>query len=105
MSCSCDFDPPDLQDVRKYKARKPHICEECSEDIKPGDEYVAISSLFESSWSHYALCEYCEHDWKVLEKLGYCGVIGDLKKLWKEAWGTSPAQGLPARDTGRTNDV
>lgn len=89
MSCYCDFDPPAIQKSKTYKARVSHTCEECRESINPGEEYLAISSLFEGSWSHYSLCEYCEHDWKVLEGLGYCGAIGDLKKLWQEAFGNN----------------
>jgi len=86
VSCYCDYDPSDVWDERKRKARKEHVCYECREKIEKGDEYVYITSLSDGSWWHYKICEYCEHDWKIVREAGHCYLIGGLQIAWEDMW-------------------
>ena len=88
MTCGCDFD--DVADVwceTRRKAYKAHRCRECHETIEPGDEYVSISFLWEGHWFREPICEFCDHDWGVLAKLGYTKLLGGLEEYWRQAWG------------------
>ena len=88
MSCYCDADGmSDVWTEDKRKARKEYKCSECQEKIEKGDEYIYISSLYDGSWSHSRLCEYCKHDWDYLMNVGHCMVIGFLEESWKEHYG------------------
>lgn len=57
--CYCDFEEPDFYVARIHTARKPHRCEECRREIKPGEQYEYVSA----SWGHiartYKTCEHC----------------------------------------------
>lgn len=86
MSCYCDYDPADVWNEKKRVARKTYTCYECREKIEPGDEYVYISYLAEGSWSHHRICEYCEHDWKVVRDAGHCYLLGGLQETWGDLW-------------------
>lgn len=57
------------------KARKSHRCEECSEPINPGENYVYVASLYDGSWSDYKFCRRCQWDQRrifLLEKADGC---------------------------------
>ena len=86
MSCYCDYDPADVWDERRHRARKAHKCYECNETIDPGDDYIRISYLSEGQWGHHKMCEYCEHDWQVVRDAGHCYLVGGLAEAWEDMW-------------------
>ena len=88
-ACYCD-DVSTIWNEKRVVARKEHVCYECGEKIEKGDEYVRIGSLFDGRWDTYKICEYCDHDWGVLRKLGYCQLVGGLAETWDEAYRYTP---------------
>ena len=61
------------------KAKKSHKCEECQEEIKPGDLYSYSTMLFDGSWTTTKMCLSC----KEIGDHFTCGsrIVG---QLWEE---------------------
>lgn len=59
ISCSCDFDPAVFYRTRVVTARKPHKCEECSGEIRPGDKYEYVSAKWEYEIDTFHTCSHC----------------------------------------------
>lgn len=62
-NCSCIFDDygdyPDVYDKQERKARKKHVCEECSKKINIGDKYLYQTCLIDGDWEHQKICLDC----------------------------------------------
>ncbi len=66
-SCSCvyvGYDPVDFYHQQKRKARKEHICGECSYKIQPGQiyldaKYKSSDGLNGDSWITHKVCPSC----------------------------------------------
>lgn len=86
MPCFCDADPPDVWHAKDRTARCRHVCDECREVIEPGDRYTYHAMLYDGEWEHYHMCEFCEHDAKIVSSAGLCWTIGELENIWKEMW-------------------
>jgi predicted RNA-binding Zn-ribbon protein involved in translation (DUF1610 family) len=94
VSHSCD-EAYSIYDERQLRANKPHECEACGLEIRPGDTYTRAFVLFNGRKEHYKRCARCqllhEHlrtlapgDMWPDEQLG-CGT------LYSEEWGPPPA--------------
>lgn len=59
ISCSCDYDPPDFHCATIRKARKPHRCEECGTQIKPGERYEHVAGANDGSIWTAKTCNEC----------------------------------------------
>lgn len=62
MECYCEpteGEPCDLWSSSWRKARKPHKCGECREEIKPGERYRYTFILFEGDASDFKECAFC----------------------------------------------
>ena len=65
MDCSCvyidnDNAPEIVTDTNIKKARKNHICSECSEIIKKGVPYEKIQGKWEGVFLTYKTCAHCQ---------------------------------------------
>jgi len=58
MSCDCD-ETADIWVEVKRRARKVHRCSECRGEIKKGETYTRISSLYDGRWTTSKQCEDC----------------------------------------------
>ena len=69
--CYCEPQEGEACDVWTTKmrvARKSHKCCECREEIKAGDRYEYIFSVFEGDIYTYKTCEFCANEYKRLLK-------------------------------------
>ena len=89
--CSCDYDPSDVWDANIQRARKQYHCDECGEDIHPGEHYERVGSLFDGRWSTYRFCLSCVEwsralgAWSRLHRDAcVCWTIGDMAGALKE---------------------
>ena len=70
------------------RARKQHVCEECRLKIKPGTTYARTASLYDGSWTNYAVHLECQ---TLAAELGdlMCGdegaAIGQMREHLAEA--------------------
>lgn len=74
-----DYDPCDFYARTERRARKPHTCDECTRDIKPGEDYEAVSMVADGRWSSWKTCWFC-----VALVRDYCGgtqIHGELAEL------------------------
>jgi hypothetical protein len=100
FSCNCDYDPCDVWDETKRKARKAHKCTECRGAIKPGETYTVINMLFDGSWSTAKRCEDCSVVVCDLGKLTkahggcFCYGIGQLPQDMCDLAGSTDEKGL-----------
>lgn len=79
--CSCDHDyntRPQVCRVRTRRARVPHVCCECHEEIPQGARYEEVTGLWECGWDRFCTClpcvgirrDYCPNGW-------FYGGLGD----------------------------
>jgi len=72
MECYCE--PSDTDDysevwnVTWHTARKPHKCCECLEEIKPGQKYEKIFSVFDGGIQTYKTCEFCAKEYEAFRE-------------------------------------
>jgi len=76
MECSCNMNTSadeyySFQDVKMVKARKIHICTECGEEIKKGDEYEYFKGVLNGDWDRYKTCKNCLSLRNMFFKNGY----------------------------------
>ncbi|MCJ7796358.1 MAG: hypothetical protein MUQ56_06270 [Thermoleophilia bacterium] len=81
-SCCCsvdvDNDAPAFSRITDRRARKPHVCCECHEEIAVGDIYEDASGLWDGDFSRYKTCAICV---LIREDLCPCGYYyGDLRE-------------------------
>lgn len=75
MSCSCDFETPDVFDQVTRHARKAYRCDDCGiRRINPGDAYVETRGLWDHKWSTYRACLRCQRVRDALDR-DDCGCI------------------------------
>lgn len=76
LQCSCDFDGGswDFFDERTVKARKEHVCGECGEIIKSGEEYSCAAGKFEGCFETHKTCRHCR---QIAKNFG-CFNFGEL---------------------------
>jgi hypothetical protein len=58
-ACYCDYDAPEAWSSRISTARKPHVCEECSCIIQPGEKYEYVWGKWEGIVSIFKTCTRC----------------------------------------------
>jgi hypothetical protein len=57
--CVCDYDSPDFYHRSMRTARKAHRCEECAEEIRPGDRYEYVAGKWNGDLDTFKTCERC----------------------------------------------
>ena len=80
-ACYCDFDPPEFYSARRIKsARKPHRCEECRREIKPGESYEVHNGKWEGAFDTFIWCSHCADlcAWARISVPCFCWYFGDL---------------------------
>lgn len=85
--CYCDFsDPPTFFTETTVRARKPHLCCECRDEIKPGETYRRSSGKWEGRCETFATCLACVVLWKsvLLETGCECWCFGGLREELRE---------------------
>lgn len=81
--CGCDADN-DFQTSTTQMARKPYQCGECRQNIKPGDTYRRIFTVFDGSGSTHRVCERCDDLMAAFEAVGYCYYLGEFLTSYAE---------------------
>ena len=90
FACDCsvspyDHDGPTVCTTRTRRARKPHRCCECGEEIRPGEQYEAVRGLWEGYWDSYATCLTCV---RIRRDYCPCGwIYGGLRETLMECIG------------------
>ena len=67
MECYCEpaeGEPCEVWLPSFRTARKIHECCECHEEIKPGERYEYIFSIFEGEVTCYKTCIFCAGEWE-----------------------------------------
>ncbi len=58
--CTCEEgQEPSVYVERERRARKPHVCEECSNPILIGERYLRISGVWDGMGQDFATCLSC----------------------------------------------
>lgn len=85
--CSCDYDPPEFCSSSVRKARKPHRCEECGNEIRPGDLYEYVSGKWDGWFSTFTTCDFCLdlRVWTENNLPCFCPVMGNMHEEMKAA--------------------
>ena len=86
--CDCSYDDVenfDLQYVTKRKARKSHICCECKDEIKKGEQYEHVKTLQSHTWFEDKTCIPCTRVRNDFCSGGY--YYGELRETLKECLG------------------
>ena len=92
MNCYCDYEPSDVWNQRRVKARKAWKCGECCGTISIGETYHRAKSLYDGRWDTFRRCEDCmviACDLKKLERLKdfcFCDLWGGMTHAMGEAW-------------------
>jgi len=65
MECGCVYYADDLEEPacgtsKLSRARKVHICSECGEMIKAGEEYLCIHGIWYGRWQTFKTCRLCQ---------------------------------------------
>lgn len=75
--CDCEYPRISINVVRK--ARKSHVCYECSSIINPKEEYEESRYLHDDGWTNVKLCSLCSELSKwLLESTDCCYSLGQL---------------------------
>jgi hypothetical protein len=64
LMCNCstdDFDYPDFYTHKTVKARKPHKCCECQDEINPGEKYELVKGKWCGRIDSFKTCLPCVH--------------------------------------------
>lgn len=89
--CACDpseGEPWTILTSEVRTARKAHQCEECLEQIKPGDRYHYFAGIFEGAMEVVKRCAFCqsevdriakERDWYVANGDLACCLVAELR--------------------------
>lgn len=81
--CSCDYDDgehPAVHTEQVVRARKTHVCCECGEEIKVGEQYERAKGLWDGSWGTYTTCIPCM---RIRDDLCSCFIYGHLREtVW-----------------------
>lgn len=79
FECCCDYDndPAEIFDERMIKGRKDHVCCECRDTIKKGEQHRITEMLFEGNWSRDRTCLTCV---AIRKDHGDCMPVGYLKE-------------------------
>jgi len=81
--CSCihvgDYEEADLFQAVTRIAHKTHKCCECHREIKPGEEYLHESGLWDGDWDKYKTCADCLS----VRKEFFCGG-GIYEMMWED---------------------
>jgi hypothetical protein len=57
--CACDYDPPEFYSSKIRTARKAHRCEECGNEIRPGDRYEHVVGKWDGWLDTVKTCQHC----------------------------------------------
>jgi len=77
-SCPMDADPVELYTPVVRKARKPHLCYECSQVIAPGTTYTYVSYKAEGEFFNHKFCGTCWELSQFAVRIGIEVVFGEL---------------------------
>lgn len=83
--CSCDYDdgePAKLFDQRTIRVRKAHVCCECGDEIKKGDECQLTKGLWGTEFEQFYTCKVCAR-----VRRDFCAPYGCLWEDLVEALG------------------
>ncbi|MFH1834236.1 MAG: hypothetical protein ABH877_04355 [bacterium] len=87
-SCCCSTDIDNFSDLTVTtvrRARKPHVCCECGEEIVVGQSYENSRGLYDGHWSEYKTCTVCV---AIRDDLCPCGhYCGELRGVLLECLG------------------
>lgn len=75
MNCGCVYsecegEPAEFCDIRKFKAKKVHKCNECRGNIEIGSVYERMVGKWEGNFETFKTCEHCLS----IVKVFFCGV-------------------------------
>ena len=73
FECGCD-EYNDFQTSTTQRARKTYRCGECRHDIKPGDTYTRVFSVYDGIADTHKMCERCDDLMAAFGAVGYCWV-------------------------------
>lgn len=97
MSVSCDGEYPEVSNAEIRRARLPHKCCACQEEIRPGDWHHYTFYIFEGIANEDRRCLRCEAIYRVLlEKLRgdpECEAPApylDCGHTWQQRYGEEP---------------
>ncbi len=81
--CYCEpneGEPCEIWNATWRKARKTHKCQECLEEIKPGERYQYVFIVFEGEASNYKACEFCANETaRIIKERDLSGLVpGEL---------------------------
>ena len=88
ISCYCDDGPtPSIYDVRVYRAKKQHVCEECSRKIQKGELYERVFGVWEGRPEVFRSCEHCRdlRVWVSNSVPCFCPAHGGMDQQMREA--------------------
>lgn len=94
FQCDCD-DYNDFQTSSTQRARKTYRCGECRQDIKPGDTYTRIFTVYDGSGDTHMVCERCDDLMAAFSSLGYCYYLGEFLSSYAE-WLDMEGKSRPA---------
>lgn len=80
---SDDADPVEFVDRRTVKARKPHKCSECGNEIAVGEQHQVAAYKFEGEFHCERTCQPCR---EAAGEFGYHLLGGDLWGMFREEW-------------------
>jgi hypothetical protein len=66
---------------REHKARKPHVCCACKEEILPGHQYVSSFAKGSASWSEPERYKHCLRCWEMLQAI--MRELPDAAVMWE----------------------
>ncbi|MDD4950948.1 MAG: hypothetical protein PHV85_00210 [Desulfovibrionaceae bacterium] len=71
-------------------AKKTHCCEECGQEIKPGQRYVRIVGVWDGDFSAHKQCLSCEQIGIAMGCHFYGSMFDDLREWARDAGGDLP---------------
>ena len=75
-----DYEMPSVFSETRRKAKKPHRCCECYQEIPKGEEYYFAKGCWDGRWDEFKTCLQCHDqcgDYK--DKVGEYPPFGDLR--------------------------
>jgi hypothetical protein len=93
----CAIDGAEYNDVHRIthvRARKTHVCEECTRSIAPGEVHQRLDALYEGRWILARTCAHCEAAGVFLDVL--CGgyLVGGMGEELADHWDEYGTLGL-----------
>lgn len=77
-----DGEAASVASARIITARKPQVCCECGDPIRPGDRYEFVSGCWDGTWSSFRTCLVCHEIRTRFSCEGW--VYGRLREATKE---------------------